>query len=39
MVETAGNAQPNGTIAACVFAEDRQNPEKNARHLILTTVS
>ena len=39
MVETAGDAQQNGAIVACVFAEDRQNPEKSARHLILTTVS
>ena len=34
MVETSGDALQHGAMAACVFAGDRQNPEKSARHLI-----
>ena len=37
MVETAGDVLQHVALAACVFAGDCQNPEKNARHLM--TVS
>ena len=32
MVENAGDALQHGVLAACVFAGDRQNPEKCAGH-------